>query len=321
MAESSKAASTSESSPAESTQQHPVPTVEQVATAAERPVVDQWAVAAASPELLPTTQAPAGDEPVDEAVARERWEPRPAIGEVPAKTSGATPPLTQAVGLREPYSPPPPKDRKPLIIGAAIVLLLVGAPSLCPLGVTVAISPQTPGTTGLGAATRAHTIPVEAVTTSRPTGSTVATTVASTLAGSTFSDSTNVYRLRVAPTWQDVTTGGGLQTWVTGTGSAAFKDQVNVLIEKLPVDISMEDYLAASVKTRRSRCRHRRVRRSGTRERRFRSTRLPFKNAFRFSSAVVRIKGRMRSSSPQRTEASIRPESTKVSRSDSVEGV
>jgi hypothetical protein len=72
--------------------------------------------------------------------------------------------------------------------------------------------------------------------------------VGSTLPGTTFSDAANVYRVRVAPTWQDVTTAGGLQTWTTGTSSAQFKDQVNVLIEKLPSDISMDDYLAASVK-------------------------------------------------------------------------
>ena len=251
--ESTTAASTSESSPAENTKQQPVATVEQVATvtATDRPVVDQWAVAA-SPELPPAArQATALEDPVDEAVARERWEPRPAIGEEPAKTSWATAPLTQAAGLPEPYSPPPPKDRKPMIIGAAIVLLLVvGAIAFAATrgdgGDNVL---QTPGTTGVAATSGASTIPAStAVTTSRPTGSTVATTVGGALAGSTFSDSTNVYRLRVAPTWQDVTTSGGLQTWVTGTGSAAFKDQVNVLIEKLPVDISMDDYLAASVK-------------------------------------------------------------------------
>ena len=249
--ERTEAASTSESSPAESTQQQPIATVEQVATATDRPVVDQWAVAA-SPELpAAARQATTQDNPVDEAVARERYQRRPAIGEESAKTSWRTPPSTQAAGLPEPYSPPRQKDRKPVIIGAAVVLLLVvGAIAFAATrgdgGDNVL---QTPGTTRTTATSVTSTIPAStAATTSRPTGSTVATTVGGTLAGSTFSDSTNVYRLRVAPTWQDVTTSGGLQTWVTGTGSAAFKDQVNVLIEKLPVDISMDDYLAASVK-------------------------------------------------------------------------
>jgi hypothetical protein len=86
-------------------------------------------------------------------------------------------------------------------------------------------------------------------TTSRPAATTAAApTTAAPLAGTTFTDPTNVYRVRVPPTWSDATTIGGLQTWATGTSSSVFRDSVNVLIEKLPGDISMDDYLAASVR-------------------------------------------------------------------------
>jgi hypothetical protein len=84
--------------------------------------------------------------------------------------------------------------------------------------------------------------------TTRPAATSVATTAANTLTGTTFTDPTNVYRLRVAPAWQDVTTSGGRQTWATGTSSSALRDSVTVTIEKLPSDISMEDYLAASAR-------------------------------------------------------------------------
>jgi hypothetical protein len=84
------------------------------------------------------------------------------------------------------------------------------------------------------------TTTASAVTTTQPTATSAPTTVP---AGTVFTDGTNVYRVRVPPTWSDATKSGGLQTWTTGTGSS-----VNVLIEKLPVDITMEDYLAASVR-------------------------------------------------------------------------
>jgi hypothetical protein len=92
---------------------------------------------------------------------------------------------------------------------------------------------------------------VSTATTPPPATTATATTATPTtaaLGGTTFTDATNVYRLRVAPGWQDATVVGGLQTWSTGTSSNVFRDSVNVLIEKLPNDISMEDYLAASVR-------------------------------------------------------------------------
>jgi hypothetical protein len=154
----------------------------------------------------------------------------------------------------------PPKDRKPMIIGAVVVAaILVGLIAFIATrggddgGDVVSQSPATTtavATTGSVAtsATSTRSGSTTVTTTSRPAATTVTTTAANALPGTTFSDPTNVYRLRAAPTWQDATVIGGLQTWSTGTGSSVFRDSVNVHIEKLPSDISMDDYLAASVK-------------------------------------------------------------------------
>jgi len=140
-----------------------------------------------------------------------------------------------------------------MFIGAAVIaVLLVG---LIAFALTRGggdddgdVVSQTPGTTTATATSTATATTAVATTVGASTTRPPAPTTAPALAGSTFSDSTNVYRLRVAPAWQDATVIGGLQTWATGSSSNAFRDSVNVLIEKLPTDISMEDYLAASVR-------------------------------------------------------------------------
>ena len=144
---------------------------------------------------------------------------------------------------------PPPRDRRPMVIGAAVIaVLLIGVIVFVrsrgdDSGDVVSQSPTTSAdtaTTTLATTTVATTV---STSTTRPPAPTTVT-----LPGSTFSDPANIYRLRIGSTWQDATVSGGLQTWATGTSSSTFRDAVNVFIEKLSADISMEDYLAASVK-------------------------------------------------------------------------
>ena len=141
-----------------------------------------------------------------------------------------------------------------MIIGAAVIaVLLIGVLAFVLTrdgdddGDVVSLSPSTSAST----ATTVSPSSVSTATTQPPATTATATTATATtaaLGGTTFTDPTNVYRLRVAPAWQDATVVGGLQTWSTGTNSNVFRDSVNVLIEKLPNDISMDDYLAASVR-------------------------------------------------------------------------
>jgi hypothetical protein len=192
--------------------------------------------------------------PVAAAAPGDADEMQPASAPLPTqeKPTVETPTSMLPALITYPESSPTPKSRTPMIIGAAVIAVLV-------VGVIAFAATrggdddkigQSSGTaiatTTNGATTRVATTSPTATTTRAP-ATTVATTV-NTPAGTTFTDATNVYRVRVAPTWQDATASGGLQTWTTGTSSSQFKDQVNVLIEKLPSDISMEDYLAASVK-------------------------------------------------------------------------
>jgi hypothetical protein len=165
----------------------------------------------------------------------------------PQERTWATP-LPATLSLQVPHEAPP--NRRPMFIGAAVIaVLLIGVVAFVltrddddagdvvsqtpttSVSVTTSVSPST----GPSASTQ-------------PPATTATATTAPALGGSTFTDSTNVYRLRVAPEWQDATVVGGLQTWSTGTNSNVFRDSVNVLIEKLPGDISIEDYLAASVR-------------------------------------------------------------------------
>ena len=158
---------------------------------------------------------------------------------------------------------PPTTNRRPMIIAAAVIAVIaIGAIAFAvsrggdDAGDVVVQTPVTSLASGvttsqsIAATTTSSptTTSTATTTTTRNASTSVATTTASTLPGTTFTDPTNVYRLRVAPTWQDATTIGGLQTWSTGTSSSVFRDSVNVFIEKLPGDISMDDYLAASVK-------------------------------------------------------------------------
>ncbi|MEO8693385.1 MAG: DUF2510 domain-containing protein [Acidimicrobiales bacterium] len=224
------------------------------------PVADQWATtrvpqAAAAEPIAPEPKALEGTTVFEPATVfvdptAQSWKPQehtwaPAVP-VPMNLPG---PATA-----------PPKDRKPMLIAAAVIAVLVvgliafiatrggdddggDIVSQSPT-TTAAVAGTTPQATGASTASTSATT----ATTTRPAATSVATTGASTLAGTPFSDPTNVYRLRVAPAWQDATTIGGLQTWTTGTSSSVFRDSVNVLVEKLPSDISMDDYLAASVK-------------------------------------------------------------------------
>jgi len=202
--------------------------------------------------------------PVDPAPVREQAPMQPA-GQAFADSTAQSwkqqdptwvTPVPVPMNLPGPITAPP-KDRKPMIIGAAVIAaILVGLIAFIATrggddgGDIVSQSPSTTtavATTG-SVATTPRSASTTVTTTSRPAGTAVTTTAANALPGTTFSDPTNVYRLRAAPTWQDATVVGGLQTWSTGTGSSVFRDSVNVLVEKLPSDISMDDYLAASVK-------------------------------------------------------------------------
>lgn len=205
--------------------------------------IDQWAV--------PASEAA----PVSDATGRTAPEPMTSWNpsRLPVK-SLPQPQLPQPLPQLFSRAEPTP-NRRPLFIGLGVLAVIVVAAVAFALTrggdsddldasatTTVAVT-STAAPTTTGATT---TAPV--ATTRPPTTTAVAPTTAAPPAGTTFSDSTNVYRLRVAPTWSDSTVIGGLQTWATGTGSTVFRDSVNVLIEKLPGDISMDDYLAASVR-------------------------------------------------------------------------
>ena len=195
--------------------------------------------------LVPASAVPANDS-LGESPSTEQ---QPAVGQwTPAQDVAAAQDLEPLPWMLTGPSAPPATNRRPMVIGAAVIAVLVVVAIAFALtrggddaGDVVL---QTPVTT-IASATTAS--PSTSATT-RPTGTSVTTTAAPALAGTTFNDPANVYRLRVAPAWQDATTVGGLQTWATGTGSTVFKDSVNVLIEKLPSDISIDDYLAASVR-------------------------------------------------------------------------
>jgi hypothetical protein len=233
-----------------------IPATPEPSSTARQPVVDQWAVAS-TPEqqghqparvadLAPADPAPVRDPaPVDSAGQGTGQIPTGQSWQPPERTWAS--PVPVPVSLPSPATPPP-RDRRPMIIGAAVIaVLLIGA-----IAFAVSRGGDDDGdvlsqSTATSAAT-ATTVATTTVATTLPSTTRPPAPTTAALEGSTFSDPTNVYRLRVAPTWQDATTIGGLQTWSTGTGSSVFRDSVNVLIEKLPADISMDDYLAASVK-------------------------------------------------------------------------
>ena len=232
----------------------PAPTPEQ-SSAAHQPVVDQWAVVSTPEQQRPQPALVADLAPIDPAPVRDSAPMEPAglgTGQVLTGQSRQPPERTLSSPVPVPMirpgpGAPPPRDRRSMFIGAAVIaVLLIG-------GIAFALSrgddddsgdvvSQSPATS---AATETTTT---VATTSSPSTTRLPAPTTAALAGSTFSDPSNVYRLRVGPTWQDATVAGGLQTWATGTSSSTFRDSVNVFIEKLPSDISIEDYLAASVK-------------------------------------------------------------------------
>ena len=218
-------------------QQQPESTVGQSENTADQASLDQWADSAA-----PMNQ------PLEPQAMNQASEPQ-------TMSWGTRPPIHETL-LPAPARELPKKNRKPAIIGAAVVaLLILGALAFAVTrggdGNKVVLEPVAKTTatpTSVTTTTAATTAGTATTVKSTTPGTSVATTAAGTLPGTTFTDPTNVYRLRIAPTWQDATVIGGLQTWATGTGSSTFRDSVNVLIEKLPIDVTVEDYLAASVK-------------------------------------------------------------------------
>ena len=213
----------------------PLETTEDVTTlhapiraAATGASIDQWAVPAS--ETGPAT------EPVS------RYEPEPM-------TSRSASSRLPAQSWPQPSPrPAPAPNRRRLFIGLS-VLAVIAIAALAFALTRGGDSDDLDAAATTTAAVRSTVAPATASTTTAPPATTAsASTTGAPPAGTTFSDATNVYRLRVAPTWSDSTVIGGLQTWTTGTGSTVFRDSVNVLIEKLPGDISMDDYLAASVR-------------------------------------------------------------------------
>ena len=238
-------------------QQQPTATPDQSSTA-RQPVVDQWAVVSTPEQQRPLPARVADVAPIDPAPERDSAPSELAgrgTGQVLTSQSWQSPERTWSSPVPVPrplpgLDAPPPRDRRPMVIGAAVIAVLLIGLIVFVLsrgdddsGDVVSQSPAT------SAATATTTVATTAVaTTAPPTTTRPPATTTTTLPGSIFSDPKNVYRLTIGPTWQDATVAGGLQTWATGTSSSTFRDSVNVFIEKLSTDISMEDYLAASVK-------------------------------------------------------------------------
>jgi hypothetical protein len=233
-------------------QQQPTPAPDQ-SSAARQPVVDRWAVVS-TPEQQPPQPARVPDvAPIDPATERDRAPIELAgkgTGQVLTSQSWQSPERTWSSPVPVPMTlpgpdTPPPRDRRPMVIGAAVIAVLL-------IGVIVFVLSRGDDDSGdvvsQSPTTSAATATSTVATTVPPSTTRSPATTATTLPGSTFSDPANVYRLRIGPTWQDATVAGGLQTWATGSSSSTFRDSVNVFIEKLSSDISMEDYLAASVK-------------------------------------------------------------------------
>jgi hypothetical protein len=238
-------------------QQQPTATPDQ-SSAARQPVVDQWAVVSTPEQQRPQPTRVADGAPIDPAPQRDSAPSELAgrgTGQVltsqswqPSERTWSSPvPVPRPLPGPE---APPPRDRRPMVIGAAVIaVLLIGLIVFVRSrghddGVDVVS--QSPTTSASTATTTVATTTV--ATTVPPTTTRPPATTTTTLPGSIFSDPKNVYRLTIGPTWQDATVAGGLQTWATGTSSSTFRDSVNVFIERLSADISMEDYLAASVK-------------------------------------------------------------------------
>ena len=237
-------------------QQQPTATPDQ-SSAARQPVVDQWAVVSTPEQQRPQSARVADVAPNDPAPERDRAPMELAglgTGQVLTSQSWQPPERTWSSPVPVPMTLPapaaaPPRNRRPMIIGAVVIaVLLIGVIAFAlsrgddDSGDVVSQSPTT------SAATATTTVATTVATTLSPSTTRPPASTTTTLPGSTFSDPANIYRLRIGPTWQDATVAGGLQTWATGASSSTFRDSVNVFIEKLSTDISMEDYLAASVK-------------------------------------------------------------------------
>jgi len=132
----------------------------------------------------------------------------------------------------QPSSTPPTPSRAPLLvaIGAGVVVVLI-------VGV-LAVSILGHHTTRATSALVSHPdLPTTAPPTTKPLVS----------SGLNYVDPAGSYELTMGPGWTTKTSPiSGVVVWSVGTTSAGFADNINVVVENLPADISLGTYADAA---------------------------------------------------------------------------
>lgn len=150
----------------------------------------------------------------------------------------------------------------PWIVGAGAVLLIGGGIALW---ATSRGDDDTPasGTTTTARATA--TLPVGSTTiagtttTTRPPttsgGATSTTGPATTTRPATTTSIANgvaisdpAFRMTASARWEETRAAGLAKAWFTGGQSPAYRDNVNVVVERLPADLTVQEYVAASIR-------------------------------------------------------------------------
>ena len=221
---------------------HPVtPAVAQSTAAAGTSSVDQTAAGPAGAADV----ADVGDAVLEAAAARSG-----GVLSAPSRQPASWSPRTAAP------EPPRPerKNRALLIAGVVGVLALLAAvfaftrngeddSATAPSPSQAAGSTVRSATTAPGASAIPPTTGARPATTAAP-----ATTAGTPLTGTAYADPAGQYRLLLAPTWEPAgSTTPNIVSWFTRAATTTFRDNANVLVEKLPSDVSMSTYLAASV--------------------------------------------------------------------------
>ena len=146
----------------------------------------------------------------------------------------------------QPSSTPPPPSRAPLLvaIGASVaVVLIIGVLAVTILGHR---SNHVDTRATASATTPATTTPT---TTTRPDSPSTRPPATKPLvsSGLNYVDPAGVYELTMGPGWTSKSSPiNGAVVWSVGTTSAGFADNINVVVENLPADISLGTYADAA---------------------------------------------------------------------------
>ncbi len=168
------------------------------------------------------------------------------LSEPPASSSQPSQPSEPS----QPSSTPPTPSRAPLLvaIGAGVVVVLI----IGVLAVTILGHRSTRVTnasvTHPDLPTTAAPTTITPPTTTTPRAPTTPTTTKPLVSsGLNYVDPAGVYEMTMGPGWTTKTSPiSGAVVWSVGTTSAGFADNINVVVENLPADISLGSYADAA---------------------------------------------------------------------------